>query len=104
MTKQALGIATKATTVYKSKKANIKVGVAESSYLTLPRNQFKYITQTINLSGDLIAPITKGDEVGTLAISFDNKNIATLPLIALDNAIEGGFLKKMVDSVKLLFR
>ena len=90
--------------VYKSKKANIKVGVAESSYLTLPRNQFKYTTQTINLSGDLIAPITKGDEVGTLAISFNNKNIATLPLIALDNAIEGGFLTKMVDTVKLLFR
>ena len=69
--------------VYKSKIGNIKVGVADSSYLTLPRNQFKYTTQTINLEGDLIAPINQGDQVGTLAISFNDEDIATLPLIAL---------------------
>ena len=90
--------------VYKSKVGNIKVGVADSSYLTLPRNQFKYTTQTINLTGDLIAPIKQGDQVGTLAISFNDENIATLPLIALENADEAGFVSKMIDTVKLMFR
>ena len=90
--------------VYKSKVGNIKVGVADSSYLTLPRNQFKYTTQTINLTGDLIAPIKQGDQVGTLAISFNDEDIATLPLIALENADEAGFVSKMIDTVKLMFR
>ncbi len=90
--------------VYKSKIGNIKVGVADSSYLTLPRNQFKYTTQTINLTGDLIAPINQGDQVGTLAISFKDEDIATLPLIALENAEEAGFVSKMIDTVKLMFR
>jgi len=90
--------------VYKSKIGNIKVGVADSSYLTLPRNQFKYTTQTINLKGDLIAPINLGDQVGTLAISFNDEDIATLPLIALENAEEAGFVTKMIDTVKLMFR
>ena len=90
--------------VYKSKIDNIKVGVADSSYLTLPRNQFKYTTQTINLTGDLIAPINQGDQVGTLAISFNDEDIATLPLIALENAEEAGFVSKMIDTVKLMFR
>jgi len=90
--------------VYKSKIGNIKVGVADSSYLTLPRNQFKYTTQTINLTGDLIAPINQGDQVGTLAISFNDEDIATLPLIALENAEEAGFVSKMIDTVKLMFR
>ena len=90
--------------VFKSKKGNLKVGVADSSYLTLPRNQFKYTTQTIELSGDLIAPISSGDQVGTLAISFNDENIATLPLIALENAEEAGFVSKMIDTVKLMFR
>ena len=90
--------------VYKSKKGNIKVGVADSSYLTLPRNQFKYTTQTMNLSSDLIAPINQGDQVGTLSISFNNEDIATLPLIALENAEEAGFISKMIDTVKLMFR
>ena len=90
--------------VFKSKKGNIKVGVADSSYLTLPRNQFKYTTQTIELSGDLIAPINQGEQVGTLAISFNDEDIATLPLIALENANEAGFVTKMIDTVKLMFR
>ncbi|MDC0981001.1 D-alanyl-D-alanine carboxypeptidase [Candidatus Pseudothioglobus singularis] len=90
--------------VYKSKIGKIKVGVADSSYLTLPRNQFKYTTQTINLEGDLIAPINQGDQVGTLAISFNDEDIATLPLIALEDANEAGFVKKMIDTVKLMFR
>ena len=90
--------------IYKSKIGNIKVGVADSSYLTLPRNQFKYTTQTINLTGDLIAPINQGDQVGTLAISFNDEDIATLPLIALENAEEAGFVSKMIDTVKLMFR
>ena len=90
--------------VFKSKIGNMKVGVADSSYLTLPRNQFKYTTQTIKLSGDLIAPINQGDQVGILVISFNDEDIATLPLIALENAKEGGFVSKMIDTVKLMFR
>jgi len=90
--------------VYKSEKANIKVGVADSSFLTLPRNQFRYTTQTINLNQDLIAPINQGQQVGELVVSFNNQNIATLPLIALENAAEAGFISKMIDTIKLLFR
>ena len=90
--------------VYKSEKANIKVGVADSSFLTLPRNQFRYTTQTINLNQDLIAPISQGEQVGELVVSFNDQNIATLPLIALENAAEAGFISKMIDTIKLLFR
>ena len=90
--------------VYKSEKANIKVGVADSSFLTLPRNQFRYTTQTINLNQDLIAPISQGEQVGELVVSFNDQNIATLPLIALENAPEAGFISKMIDTIKLLFR
>jgi len=90
--------------VYKSKQANIKVGVSDTSFLTLPRNQFKYTTQTINLSGDLVAPVNQGDLVGSLIISFSNEDIATLPLIALEDAISGGFFTKIIDTIKLMFR
>jgi D-alanyl-D-alanine carboxypeptidase (penicillin-binding protein 5/6) len=90
--------------VYKSEKANIKVGVADSSFLTLPRNQFRYTTQTISLNQDLIAPISQGEQVGELVVSFNNQNLATLPLITLEDAAEAGFISKMIDTIKLLFR
>ena len=90
--------------VYKSEKSSIEVGVEDSTYLTLPRNQFKYTTQTINLDQDLIAPINQGERIGSLVISFSNENIATLPLIALEDAPESGFFARIVDTIKLLFR
>ena len=70
----------------------------------MPRNQFKYTTQTINLLDNLIAPINQGEQVGTLVISFSNEDIATLPLIALEDATEGGIFTRVIDTVKLLFR
>jgi len=90
--------------VYKSEKSSIKVGVEDSTYLTLPRNQFKYTTQTITLDQDLIAPVNQGERVGNLVVSFSNENIATLPLIALEDAPESGFFARIVDTIKLLFR
>jgi len=90
--------------VYKSEKNSIKVGVEDSTYLTLPRNQFKYITQTITLDQDLIAPINQGKRVGNLLVSFSSENIASLPLIALEDAPESGFFARIVDTIKLLFR
>ena len=90
--------------IYKSEKSSIKVGVEDSTYLTLPRNQFKYTTQTITLDQDLIAPINQGERVGNLVISFSNEAIATLSLIALEDAPESGFFARIVDTIKLLFR
>jgi D-alanyl-D-alanine carboxypeptidase (penicillin-binding protein 5/6) len=52
----------------------------------------------------LIAPISQGEQVGELVVSFNDQNIATLPLIALENAAEAGFISKMIDTIKLLFR
>ena len=86
------------------KKSSIKVGIEDSTYLTLPRNQFKYTTQTITLNQDLIAPINQGERIGNLVISFSNETIATLPLIALEDAPESGFFARIVDTIKLLFR
>lgn len=90
--------------IYKSEKSSVKVGVEDSTYLTLPRNQFKYTTQTITLDQDLIAPINQGERVGNLVISFSNEAIATLSLIALEDAPESGFFARIVDTIKLLFR
>ena len=89
--------------VYKSEKSNIRVGVKGSSYLTLPRNQFKYITQTINLDETLMAPIAQGDRVGELVLSFSDETLAKLPLIALEEAPEAGFFARIIDTIKLLF-
>ncbi|MCS5592704.1 MAG: D-alanyl-D-alanine carboxypeptidase [Gammaproteobacteria bacterium] len=89
--------------VFKSEKSNIKVGVINSPYLTLPRNQFRYTTQTIHLSEQLTAPIMRGDNVGELVLSFKDEVLARMNLVALEDAPESGFFARMIDSIKMLF-
>ena len=43
-------------------------------------------------------------QIGNLVISFSNESIATLPLIALEEAPESGFFARIIDTIKLLFR
>jgi len=89
--------------VFKSEKSSIKVGVVDSPYLTLPRNQFRHTTQTIHLYQKLVAPIELGDNVGELVLSFKDEVLARMPLVALEDASESGFFARMIDSIKMLF-
>ena len=89
--------------VFKSEKSSIKVGVMNSPYLTLPRNQFRYTTQTIHLNEQLTAPIKHGDSVGELVLSFKDEVLARMDLVALEDAAESGFFARIIDSIKMLF-
>ena len=89
--------------VFKSEKETIKVGVAGSPYVTLPRNQFRYTKQTIKLSKQLTAPIKYGDSIGELVLSFNDEVLIRMTLVALEDANESGFFSRMIDSIKMLF-
>ncbi len=47
----------------------------------------------------LKAPITKGQVMGTLTFSLDGKAIYEIPLVALNDVAEGGFMSRMWDQM-----
>lgn len=100
---QSISNITKDVPILKSTKGKLKVGVQGPTYLTLARGQFKLSTQAIQLDKKLVAPINKGDNVGKLLITFEGETLAELPLVALENAKEAGFLSRAIDSIKMLF-
>ncbi|MBE8189477.1 MAG: D-alanyl-D-alanine carboxypeptidase [Candidatus Thioglobus sp.] len=81
----------------------IKVGLADTAYLTLPRGQFKLSQQAIVLDKSLSAPIQKDDSLGSLVVTFEEEVLAKLPLIALENAESAGLFSRMIDGIKSLF-
>jgi D-alanyl-D-alanine carboxypeptidase (penicillin-binding protein 5/6) len=52
---------------------------------------------------ELHAPIQKGQQLGTLKVMLYDKVLVEKPLVALNDVQEGGFFKKLMDQVKLLF-
>jgi len=81
----------------------IRLGVAASTPITLPRGQAKNLTADFIIKDELRAPINKGDKVGEVHYSIADEPIATYELIALETVDEGGFFSRFIDYIKLLF-
>lgn len=81
----------------------IRLGVAASTPITLPRGQAKNLKADFIIKDELRAPINKGDKVGEVHYSIADEPIATYQLIALETVDEGGFFSRFIDYIKLLF-
>lgn len=79
----------------------VAVGVNKSLSLTIPRRGEERIKQTVKLDDVLEAPISEGQELGRLSLELDGKQIAEVPLVALEAVQEAGFFARLWDSIKL---
>ncbi|EJF7711781.1 D-alanyl-D-alanine carboxypeptidase DacA [Providencia rettgeri] len=82
----------------------VKLGVTEDLYLTIPRGRLKDLKASYELTTtELEAPLTKGQQVGTISFQLDGKIIEQHPLAVLKDVEEGGFFSRLIDYIKLLF-
>ncbi|MFN2410511.1 MAG: D-alanyl-D-alanine carboxypeptidase family protein [Halomonas sp.] len=81
----------------------IRVGVDEDVTMTLPRNRNDELRARLNLDTELQAPLSVGDEVGTLEIHMGDNVVGERQLVALEDVEEGGFFKQLLDQVRRFF-
>lgn len=81
----------------------VRVGVDKEVFMTLPRNRNEELRARINLKSDMSAPISVGDDVGTLDVTLGDKVVGTRTLVALEDVEEGGFFKRLMDQVQRFF-
>ncbi|MEH6453779.1 MAG: serine hydrolase [Psychromonas sp.] len=89
--------------IWMGSQAMIRLGVGESTPLTLSRGLAKDLNANFVIEGELRAPINKGDVVGVVHYSVADEQVATYDLIALETVEEGGLFSRLMDYVKLLF-
>ena len=82
---------------------NLSVGVLEHVNVTIPRGVRDQLESTIDLGSVVKAPISIGDELGRVKIAFQGEVLVDRPVLALVDVPEGGFVKRIWDSVKLFF-
>lgn len=95
------GVALETVDVWKGAEDSLAVGIAENLVVTVPRGTGKDIQATLTVNPDLQAPIVKGQEVGSLVVSVEDTIIKKVPLIAQQSIEQGGFLKRIWDSILL---
>ncbi|USD64663.1 serine hydrolase [Vibrio sp. SCSIO 43136] len=90
--------------VWMGDKEQVALGVAEDTYVTLPRGQAKKLSANFVLDKELQAPISKGDVVGRLFYQVEGEDIAEYPLLALENVEEGSLFSRLWDYLVLLVK
>ena len=77
----------------------IKLGVADKVVVTIPRGQKQKIETRVEALADIEAPISRGQNLGSVVVSLNDEVLAQLPLVALEEAQPGSFFKRLWDQV-----
>jgi len=81
----------------------LPIGVAADVLVTVKRGDYDKLKAVMDIPATLIAPYTKGQQVGTLRITLAGQPVQAVPLIALNDAPQCGFFGRLWDSIMLWF-
>lgn len=88
--------------VWGGESSSVQVGFARDVYATMPQGDGEVTTRQ-ELMPEVDAPIQKGQKLGAITVVRGDKTLAEAPLIAMQDVPEGGFIKRMWDSVVRFF-
>lgn len=83
--------------LWKGKSDTVALGLVTPLRITLPRGRYNDLKPTMDVPAQLLAPVGKGQRVGTLRVSLDDNVLVERPLVALDDIAEGGLFKRLND-------
>ncbi len=81
--------------VWKGAGNSVRVGVSSPLLVSSPRGKYEQMKATMDLPKSLVAPIAKGQKLGTVKVTLDGKLVASAPLVAMDAVEEAGFFKRL---------
>lgn len=77
----------------------VPLGLVEDLFVTLPRGRYADLAAATQLADPLEAPLVQGRDYGRLQITLDGSVLVEQPLVALEPVAQGGWLRRLIDSV-----
>ncbi len=81
----------------------VNLMVAEEVYLTIPRGARDQLKATAEVDAEIHAPLSVGQQLGELSISYQDEVLAKLPLVAESEVPEAGLFARLWDAITLFF-
>jgi len=85
--------------VWMGEKKQLTQGLAQDLYVTIPRRQYKKLKANLTLNSPLEAPIHKGQQIGKIIVTLNEKPYLEAPLVALQDVAQGGLWDRIKDTV-----
>ncbi len=90
--------------VWKGDQNQVASTVANDVYITLPKGEYTNIKAMISSTQPLVAPIKKGQVIGTIKFVLNGKTIDERKLVAIQSVEIAGIFGRAWDSLKLLMQ
>ncbi len=92
------------TKVWKGEPQNVKLGLEKDLYVTIPRRHYKDLKANMTIDSKIVAPISKGQKLGTVNVSLSGEAVTDRPLVALDSVKEGSLFQRLYDEAMLMIQ
>lgn len=87
--------------VWKGASKTAKLGAAGGLLVSVPRGEGNKLKTEIQRTDPLVAPLTKGQRVGTIKVTSGTATVAELPLVVLEPVEQAGLFGRMWDALRL---
>jgi serine-type D-Ala-D-Ala carboxypeptidase (penicillin-binding protein 5/6) len=87
--------------VWKGASGEVAAGFTADQYLTVPKGKADKLVLSMSATEPLLAPVAKGQRVGTVQVSLDGKAMAELPLVALSEVAVANIFGRAWDTIRL---
>jgi len=87
--------------VWKGKTATVKLGRAEPVVVAVPAGSAGQLKTAVARPDPLVAPFTKGQQLGTLRVLAGEQQVAEVPLVALEPVEQAGVMGRAWDALRL---
>ncbi|MGZ8250991.1 MAG: D-alanyl-D-alanine carboxypeptidase family protein [Methylophilaceae bacterium] len=98
------GTAISTLKVWKGADNTIAATVPSDLLITLPKGEYARVKAKITSKQPLLAPIAKGQEIGLIQFTLDDKVIHERKLVAAKEVVIAGIFGRMWDSIKLMLQ
>ena len=90
--------------VWKGRGSTVKLGRLAPIVVAVPAGAAPRIQTQVARPEPLVAPLTRGQAVGALKVTLDQKPLVDVPLVVLDAVEQAGFVGRAWDTVRLWVR
>lgn len=87
--------------VWKGKESLAKLGSVSALVVAVPAGSASKITSQVERPDPLVAPLAKGQRVGSVKVSIAGQHYLDIPLVALEAVAQAGWLGRTWDAMRL---
>jgi len=92
----------KVVDIYRGARASLSLGFTQDFHLLAPRGSAARVKAQVITRQPMVAPVNKGQRMGTLRLTLDGQVLGDYPLLALHDVGVAGIFGRGWDSIRLL--